>query len=207
MAVCLTSLGNNIQSPHLRLFSNVRSWQCGPPETHCDWPYMLSLPTWTPFLGYIPRFVVYEKYKDHSPRRGKYAPCPQTTPLPSIHFCLRQTLQTLLTWERKPPDQCALVILHGGHLFILPTLFPTPTLSWLNSQPGLHCITKKLKKDGIDAWARGTLLVAVVTTNERFPKRRGMVRSHDPSQCPVTPGGLGFGLRKGAGGVCSSYVN
>lgn len=47
---------------------------------------------------------------------------------------------------------------------------PNPVLIKLPARSPLYY--RKLKKDGIDAWARGTPLVAVVTTNERFPKRR-----------------------------------
>lgn len=187
----------------------MRSWQCGAPETHCVWPYTLLLQKWAPFLGYISRFVIYEKKKKQRSlsRKGEVCLMPPNHPPPK-HTLLFEANPADSTdlGEKTARSVCTCHSLWWTPLFPSHSLsHPNPVLIKLPARSPPYY--RKLKKDGIDAWARGTLLVAVVTTNERFPERRWMGRSHDPSQCPVSPGGLGFGFRKGAGGGYSSYRN
>lgn len=66
---------------------------------------------------------------------------------------------------------------------------------------------KKLRKDGMPVWTRMTLLVAVVTPSERFPKRRWMARTWAPHGTQWHPGVLRFRFRKGVGGLYSGYIN
>lgn len=188
----LTPFGNNIKSLNLRLFLNVRCWQYGPPDAHCDALSLISSKVArTPFLGHSPRSTVWWKkqrslswkgeYSQHGSRTriaGRFGDIHKMSPpqvcsfiggKPSRHYWPSLGRENCLCGARSA---CTCHSVVGGCL-LTPILFPIPILfrSWLNLPAcSLPCY-RKLRRD--TCLSQGDPPGTVVTTSERSSKRGG----------------------------------